>query len=429
MSSKATAMAFFNINGLVPAWNWASKFAGEDGRVGTMPDVIKARALQPYRETAWQRYFTTATAEYLGMSKGGNKILIVAHGIGPMATIDGILAAYAWEFKDKSRNNRGGRISLEEFHKLESGHYGAVHVIDYAALVARHPDPYAFRGIHNPFNYLSESQVIEEPLMRARLGPDYYAYAKKHAGFAREFYAEHHDVDAKKWAVDPIIAKMDDASNCSYPYREVEDGMAFAHLLSIGTLNRVCHSGRDRLETLSCDVSCHEWGNGVRLLGVRKDALLNNIHKGPDPDKIVKRSWRKLLRPVQPTEIGLRMLMQMEDKTPFTQYPKIGERMDGFDPEYRIISMECVGEPVEFKTTIGGYHGFFKYGLKEVEAIAPQGANVYDFVSDPQIVWQGGNPEFHVAMVQFYKAKIDMTKRLPKADEVANDFDALMALL
>ena len=45
MAKKATggAMAFYHEKGFVPAFQQAIKFAGKDGHIGTMPDVIAAR--------------------------------------------------------------------------------------------------------------------------------------------------------------------------------------------------------------------------------------------------------------------------------------------------------------------------------------------------------------------------------------------------
>lgn len=124
-------MAFYHEDGFVPAWKQAARFAGDNGRIATLPDVIDARINSGDEEVPWGMYFTTLSAEYLGYSKGGNHILIVAHGVGPMSTMDGIVEAYSFQFKDQTRDRRGGRITKEQFADLESGKYGEVNIVDF----------------------------------------------------------------------------------------------------------------------------------------------------------------------------------------------------------------------------------------------------------------------------------------------------------
>ena len=101
----ARAMAFFHQDGLPTAWKQATKFAGKDGRLATMPDIVAARLETKPGDPPWETYFTTLTAEYLGLSKQGNKILVVAHGIGPMSTLDGAIKAYGWQFKNQENTS------------------------------------------------------------------------------------------------------------------------------------------------------------------------------------------------------------------------------------------------------------------------------------------------------------------------------------
>src|SRR3989344_1320951 len=122
------AMAFYHPDGLVAAWKQASRFAGDEGRIATLPDIIDARLATKPGSVPWERYFTTRSAEYVGKSRGGNRIIVVAHGVGPMATLDGVIETYKWHYSDKNRDRRGGRITEEEFHNLESGRYGPVAV-------------------------------------------------------------------------------------------------------------------------------------------------------------------------------------------------------------------------------------------------------------------------------------------------------------
>jgi hypothetical protein len=84
---------------------------------------------------------------------------------------------------------------------------------------------------------------------------------------------------------------------------------------------------------------------------------------------------------------------------------------------------------VQFTTTIGGYYGFFKYGINEIRAVQPAAANAYALAGEPEIVSENGNARFHTVLVQFYQVNIDTTQRLRRADELSNDFDTLIRLV
>jgi hypothetical protein len=116
--------------------------------------------------TPWERYYTTLTAEYFGVL-AGRTCIIVAHGIGPMSTLQGVLDTYCYQFDDKLRGNQGGRILQAEFEKLARGEYGQVSIIDYEEYRNRFGD----RQFRAPTGYRRESEAKRDPLLIARLGP------------------------------------------------------------------------------------------------------------------------------------------------------------------------------------------------------------------------------------------------------------------
>lgn len=443
-----SAMGFYHEDGYVPAWKQATKFVGKDGGIGILPDVIEARLATKPGDVPWETYFTTLTAEYLGFSKGGTRILIVAHGIGPMATLDGILKAYSFEFKDKERNRRGGRITHQEFLDLESGKFEEVQIVDFEAYCRRY---------HYPFiRHLRSSQALEDPVLMARLGAQAEKYVQTHTAYAREWHREQVGIDpgnpykipdheqfltrrAQQHArdgaenSDPFIIKVGSPANCCYTFgsehghRPIEDGMAFAHLISIGGLCNMHHEGN---ESLVCDVGCHEWWNSVRLLGIRNNAKINGIHRGADAYRLLRRHWKLLMKPVKEVRDynGFCHILPDGDLW-FTDYPKHGVSMDSWEPEFFVKSIENVGTPVVFKTTIGGYHGFFRYDISEIRRIAPLEANAYSFTDEPQCVCEGGNPKYHTVTVRFHRIVIDPFQRLIRVSELANDYETLMALV
>ena len=455
-----TAMGFYHSKGHVPSWKQAQRFIGDTGgRIATMPDIVDVRLAAGVDDHPWNTYYTTTTAEYFGYSKGGVRILVIAHGIGPMSTISGILKAYSYEYKDKSRNRNGGRISMEKFHKLADGHYGDVSVVEFDPIVSRYKYPF--------IGHITVSQALNEPLLAARFGPRFEEYIFHHAKMAHAWHAEQaginpenrHNLPAGDWNLhlvrrrmdhmkcsndeyDPVILKMGDPGDCSYTaggfaghprvYRQLDKGDgALAHLVSVGRLEHAHLSGYPQREALACDVSAHGWTNGVRFVGIRGPGRISDIHPGPEGAwRIVRDQWKDLLIPIDPPAEPRRLYRIMErDGVWFTQYKEPGDVMDGSEVEFHVRSATPIGEPVNFVTETLGYHGFFKYELSGIEALMPDGANAYRFVSNPENIWTDGNPDHQQAMVQFYQADVDTSARIMKPEQLENDFDLLMLLL
>lgn len=422
------AMAFFHADGLPSAWNQAMKFAGPGGRVATIPDIIAARLASEPGSEAWETYYTTASAEYFGRSKSGKLILIVAHGIGPMSTLEGIKKAYAWHYKDKTRQHHGGRITEEEFWDLEAGKYGEVSIIDF--------ESYCARGKYPFYEVMRVTRALGNPLLRARLGPEAEDYIVKHGLVARKWHAEqaghswkHRDEGAHD--SNPFILRAEDPANCCYTFgvehghRQIEEGYAIAHLLVIEQLVHLIH---DSYSVLTSDIGCHEWYGAVRFVGIRAGGnMQGGLHQGPNVWRLLRKHWRELFEPAEPLQdIGFRALKQIGDEW-FTQYPKIGERMDTGEPEYHVTSIEKVGEPVLFRTTSSAAYVFFKYGINEVRALAPQGANAYCLAGTPEL--DKGDPEHTSCPVQFYRIEADTSKRLRRPEDLARDYETLMQLI
>jgi hypothetical protein len=426
------AMAFYHPEGLVSAWNDTHKFIGSDGRIGTMADVVDARINTGINDFPWNTYFTTTSAEYFGYSRGGTRILIVAHGIGPMSTLDGILKAYSFEYKDTSRTNRGGRITFEEFRKLEDGCYGDVSIVDFDSICHRYEYPFS--------EYLMSGAAKLEPLILARLGPRAIEYLEHHERMAKTYHNQEHGINIES----PFIVEMSNASNCPYQvggfakypliYPHLDQGNgAIAHLLSTGRLGNVHHQSIFRVPSLANDISCHEWSNGTRLLGIRGPAHVTSVHEGPDNVRqLLLTHWQELLLETNiapDTQLGFRQLMQLSDGAWFTQVEKKGACMDTFEPEYPVVAVEPVGGCVKFTTTIGGYHGFFKYGIEEVEKIKPKDANAYTIEGGVEIIYAGGNPTHHQVNVQFYRTDVDVTQRLISEKKLRKNFNLLLKLM
>ena len=422
------SMAFYHEKGFVPAFKQAIKFADKDGHIGTMLDVIAARlamaphenlgVINPSKYTPWDRYYTTMTAEYFGMLNGRTSI-IVAHGVGPMSTLQGVLDAYRYEFDDKTRSHRGGRISQEEFEKLARGEYGNVSIIDYE----EYRNKWGDRQFRAPTGYRRVSDASCDELLIARLGPQALKYIIRHAILACQYYQNNGGLVVK----DPYIIEVGEPNNLPYWCREIEPGLAFAHLTSIGSISIVRQSGKE-YPMWACDVGIHEWWNGVRLLGVRP-GLIGNVQDGPDARRLLLKHWQELFEPsgLDRMPDGLFVLMQMPDKTWFTQFSKMGASADSYEPEFRVMSMEKIGKPARFYTESNYPVPIFRYDIREAQAVLPKEANAYKLVGDPAKT--GGIDSKETCLVQGYHIEVDYTKRLIRQYVLAFDYDRMMKLL
>lgn len=421
------AMAFYHRDGLISAWQQAMRFYGPGGRIATLPDIVAARIATSVNSPAWMSYFTTASSEFLGRSRAGNVVIAVLHGTGPLSTLQGARDAYAHEFRDKSRNNRGGRVSREDFLEiLDHGNAAIVDLEDYKRL-------YRY-----PFNEgITPEQAHRDPMVRARLGSRAGEYVERHATESRMFRE-----DAWK-AMDPLsrglpvhatgrILGMDYSNGCSYLHAEPEHATAFANLLSIGQVSNM-GSSDDRLSSVWCDVSTHDWTDGTKFLAIRasepQEEWNGTIHPGFSMRTALS-SQQGLDILYQPTSMdedtgdGFHALVNVGGRF-FTQHPKFGISLDSAAPEHPVTFLEEIGgpEPTSFSRQPEGYVAFFRYALSEVRALAPVGANAYILVQVDH-----GSGETQVGRVRFYRAKVDRSRRLPQEADVSKDVGLVIRL-
>lgn len=446
-----SAMAFYHEDGFVPAWKQAVKFSGKNGHIATMLDIVDARIATGIDQHPWNTYYTVNSAEYFGYGADGRRKLIVAHGVGPMSTLEGIQKAYSFQYKDKTRKNKGGRISQDEFLKLEAGEYGEVYNADEMGPLKDGDGKFGMVAVVDfdnfvdyyeyPFiGYLTLNEARREPLMRARLGPRYREYLEHHTRMATAIHAKEHG----KAIPDPYIVEIGAASNCTYtadgfanhprtyPWLDKGDG-AVAHLLSTGRLSNVYHERERRVpHSIANNIGCHEWFNGVRLVAVREGGAITDIHPGVGSVRcLILKNWDRLLKkiPGEPPFPGTFYVLMEHDGVMFTQYQKKGAGLDTTAPEFHVTSAKPIGEPTKFVTEVLGYHGFFKYDIREVETMKPTDTNAYMVVGEPEIIWDDGNPTRQHVDVQFYRVEVDTSQRLVRDEELRNDFDTLMKLL
>ena len=416
-----SAMAFYHPHGLVPAWKQAAMFAGEGGRIATLPDVIDARiATTPRRSAAWKNYFTTATAEFYGVGPSGSMVLAVAHGVGPLSTVEGCLKAYA---KGHDGRRGQGRIPRATFLRLLAGDFGEVHTVDWPAYVAA-------RG-KNMIHALTADEAAADAWTVARLGGQERAreYLSLHAGIAREHIAEHEPrvppaagdlaVFENKYGQGAPYVSYEFAGKDMIPSPAVPEdagGFASAHLVSLGQLFNTSRWGSP-WTVLSCEASPHDWTDGTRFVGVRAGQC-TAIHPGVDMDRVIGSGDPRLWIACS-EKAGFDLVLDVDGKN-FTAYPKVGDGMDTGEPMLAVTSIEKVGGMACFETKPSGYYGFFRYALSEIRGLAPATANAYEIVGNP---WIEGRVQ--KANVQFLKIEADRSRRLMRRDDLYRN-DALM---
>lgn len=434
-------MAFYHGDGFVPAWSFAMKYAGPEGHVATLPEIIEARLATKPGDLPWKAYYTTSSAEYYGIGADGRPKLIVAHGVGPMSTPEGVKKAYSWEYRDRNRNRRGGRISAAEFLKLEAGEYGPALVLESTSdaiggrghvIVIDFQDYLSAWGEDDDWRTVFLGKI--DSLLMARLGRSGIDYLNTHRNHALEWHRK--ESIRLPDSGHPYLVQNKAASNCPYTtYKQpdgsfnwlrphpirLEPGKAMGHLLTISGL---CHMHCGGWEGLTCDVACHEWSDGTRLVGVPAGAVWKDgIGEAPQPHEVLRRNWQRFMQPYDDTDYNRPRLFLLElvgDEW-FTRYPKLfdGESMDEGDIEFHVRSVQPVGGFRRFQVD---EQFFLRYRLSQVVALAPDEANAYEIVDISPRDRQG----LTTVAVRFYKADVDTSERLPRVKEVKQNYDLLM---
>lgn len=412
----ANAMMFDGVDYL-DADGLARKFAGDGGRIATMVDVAHTRRVSDPDELIWQRPIITSSAEYFGRSALGTPLIIVAHGVGPMADDSGIFESTFGAPAGLAQ--KGGVISQEEFLRLESGAYGPVDVVPLASVWKR----------KNPFQEcITAEQAMEDPLIRARLGE------------MCDYYLAHHNAISVAWARGEhgtsrgheCMLMNRDPHHGGYLAKEPDGTFASAHLLSISGLveYRHGHWGDDRRHVcLTSFLSCHEWGDEGWVVGYRGGHVLRP-HPGPGivRDRFAK-VWQRLLKsgpPPLPTARRIHALMDVGGML-FTRYESSGCGPDGGEPEFPVSNAARTGTVTFNFPTADGDYRHPRIDAAVIKAAAPHGVNAFR-ITDVRPSWKGSEATHHVVKVDYYRIEVGYRMRVPPMAKLREDFDLLLTL-
>ncbi len=104
----------------------ALEYAGEDGFVASMPQLLHARVNAPYDNIIWNTWFNPNSEENLVTSPQGNRVVVTVHGGGIFASPERFESLFR---ASTDRNSEigftglfAGRIAEREAHDLLAGH-------------------------------------------------------------------------------------------------------------------------------------------------------------------------------------------------------------------------------------------------------------------------------------------------------------------
>ena len=111
----AEGEAFYNTH-LPAALKKAQTYAGKQGYVASLPELVRARILASPDQEIWTNFYTANSEEDIGATKQGKPILLVVHGNGILSSPERIERAY-----QDGLINRAARLFQEEVVKLSEG--------------------------------------------------------------------------------------------------------------------------------------------------------------------------------------------------------------------------------------------------------------------------------------------------------------------
>ena len=259
-------VAFVEGKRYITAANKANRYAGDGGRIGTMPDNIDPRIETSFDSEFWNTYSSTHTLEFFGLSRNGIPLIVDIHGLGPLETPEGVDAGYELS-RNRGRVPKEGRIDRKRFLDLLEGKYGEVGIVELREYMQRYTYPFIA-----PLNM---TQLSGDPLARNRIGERVVEFAEKHAELA------HQELMAKGAAGKRIvkgeipIVRLQDPANNHYVQMNIDRESAMFHLLHIArlmdhiTAESELYAIPREIGIPQTDIYCREGNGFTRLLAVK----------------------------------------------------------------------------------------------------------------------------------------------------------------
>lgn len=111
---KSYGLPFYDGN-IANAFRKAKNFAGKEGFVATLPDLVHGRIVAPAQDEIWTNWFTPNTEELVGTTAQGNNVFVVNHDI---VVLTPEVLEEALKDKDKRTQEWAARITNKQLHHL-----------------------------------------------------------------------------------------------------------------------------------------------------------------------------------------------------------------------------------------------------------------------------------------------------------------------
>ena len=99
--------------------------------------------------------------------------------------------------------------------------------------------------------------------------------------------------------------------------------------------------------------------------------------------------------------------------------------MESGAPEFVVERATLIGSEATFTTPVLGYHGIFRYNLKDVKAMAPEGANA--FLMGEATLFDHDTKQ--TAQIQFFDVQVNPSRRILRKDEIRGNIGLIKKLL
>ena len=430
-------MRLSHFGGLKPAWELSRLYAGEEGHIASLPEIVEARLAGM---DAWEMQVASSSFEFFGIGADGRAKVIVAHNGGPLSTIEDIVASYEKEVGDTQQYYGCGFVSAQLFLDLEAGQYGEVKEIEATAFRDRDGNPVGDVALptvtvldlqsylydtyiqgQDPFGgYLTAAEASGDALLRMRLGSEADSYLKgyerivldqiKREGGDLDSYCQDGSGDRSRPCIVhvecPFLYLQLRGFSSSYEPSAPPDGHALGNPLAIDCLRQgyIPRYGHDLLIS-SLYLPTLPTGAGSFIAVPHGAQMSEGIVRDESISTAVRRHWRRFLRPVE----GGRTLVTPYRLTRchgewFTYYSDESHAREG-SIEFHVRSVEPIGNDIIIATTVGE-----PFPMEQLREIMPDGANSFEVIDIDPV---GYVPQKHVT-VRFYRADVDTSQHLPR---------------
>ena len=377
------ALAFHHEKGYEAQRELALKFAGTEGRIATMDDIVHARLHSDINDFVWTRVMITGSYAFAGWNKSA-PMLVFAHGVGPHPTKVG---------------DRGYRISQQDFKALLDGKFGEVASVD-------------LRSYHNESQHKDASNrytyevARKDPIIRAFFGRQVDAFLDHYHKLTQDWLkkASHTERKDAVLLINRIYDIYGDYASDRNSFGRIPRGYVNAYPLTLESHGLYTDHKSDKHIACGIDFSVATnsgiddlGGSAYYIVGVRgKEPLTEVVPEFRTVVSKIKEKWPTFVQPLAevPHDAYVGIKPDGSNARPYYLLSKWGSepqvtgriREDGTEstvPEFRIRSSTIIDAPPTVTFTKAPYRADEGYPYTGMWAAVlkamPEGANAISF--------------------------------------------------